>query len=215
MTESRSKFLSTANYYVHTLMPNREYVAKERISSSYGQKTTKEILEDIVNFTDERTENIRPKFKIIREPSVRYPKFSIDVLLRGCDNRFRENNIDTVLDRPSDNELLRNGVLLSDKEQTSQRLMVISTSSPCYKTLLTLYQNKETTYSTRANIYDDVELAEMEGNYNLMYKIGLGGSVVDIGSELRSVLNSRTGSYVYELLDDREDNTIILDKKEI
>lgn len=194
-------------------MPNRDYVARERISSSYGHR--REVLEELVDLADSRTEDVRPKFKLIREPSVRYPKFSVEILLKGSDNRFTEENIDTVLDHPSNNELLRTGVSLSDEDQTSQRLMLISTSSSCYKTLLTLYQNKKTAYPTRATIYDDVKLAEMEGDYTLMYKIGLGGSVVDIGSELRSVLKDRSSTYMYKLLDDREDETIILEEKEI
>lgn len=193
-------------------MPNRTYVARDRICDQNTGTSTHELLEDLVDFAESASNRSKPKFKVIREPSVRFPNFSVEIFVDGTNTNYSRNKIDSVLNNPDKDRFLSVAVPLSDTRSNSQTLMIINKSEPTYKTLLTLYHSDDTKYSTRVNVYDDVELAEIEDDYSLMYKIEVGRSGVNIGSELRSVLEGRDDCYLYELLDNTGDESLVLDE---
>lgn len=174
--------------------------------------STRGLLEDLVDFAESESNRSKPKFKVIREPSVRFPNFSVEIFVDGNNTDYSRNDIDSVLDSPDRDKFLSVAVPLSDTRSNSQTLMIINNSETTYKTLLTLYHSDDTKYSTRVNVYDDVELAEIEGEYSLMYKIEVGRSGVNVGSQLRSVLGGRDDCYLYELLDNTGDESVVLDK---
>lgn len=193
-------------------MPNRTYVARDRICGQNTGMSTRGLLEDLVDFAESESNRSKPKFKVIREPSVRFPNFSVEIFVDGNNTDYSRNDIDSVLDNPDRDKFLSVAVPLSDTRSNSQTLMIINNSETTYKTLLTLYHSDDTKYSTRVNVYDDVELAEIEGEYSLMYKIEVGRSGVNVGSQLRSVLGGRDDCYLYELLDNTGDKSVVLDK---
>jgi hypothetical protein len=197
----------------------REYSFRKAFDEHYDLLGVRRSIEKLVGYVSEiHKSGYKPiKFKISRVPSIRYPRFNVEVLVNGVDNSYKRDNIDRFLDKET---LVKDpfmysfcgisGIMENNNDVTS---MVICTSSEIdsYKCIFNVNENSSA-YPIKANVYDEVSL-KVEYGYNLKYIIEIGADATMVGTKLRRELVNSEGDYIYELTDSRKDDELNLHKE--
>jgi predicted RNase H-related nuclease YkuK (DUF458 family) len=192
----------------------RDYSFREAYNEYYDSWSTEGSINCLLKYSSKiNTANKPVKFKLSRMPSVRYPRFYLEILANGADNTYNRRNIEHFLNK---NILIDDPFMYSIggisgilRDNCNIISMVICTNSSIedYKFLLKLNE-KNKMNSVKANIYDEVDLT-IESDYSLKYIIEVGSNALTIGHSLREQLEDSDENYIYELTDQRDEEKLL------